>query len=140
MKSASGQNLFRRPAFAADTPCRPADEKIGVQRIIIKFPCLQATAILANFFAADRMLLGWSRLATGALECEFEIKYDDGRVISGSYFYTRNGMTRPSLMHNIRAAIAALSEGHSDGCCLHGLPPSPDAFLATYETDDFAIS
>lgn len=117
---------------------RPLDEKVGVRSIRIVALDLHASAALGTFFAADRMLLGWSNEAKRELECDFEIVYDDGRTISGEYNFRRKGGARPALMQYIRTAVEAVCEDRHAHCAVRGLSGRPYDFLERYETADFA--
>ena len=113
-------------------------EKIGVRSIRVIERKLGSTAIVGTFFSAERMLLGWSNQCKGVLDCEFEILYHDGYRISGAYrFRCRNGR-RPGLMQFVRTTAAGLDHGAGCHGRVDGLAQRPAAFLAAYETDDFA--
>lgn len=124
--------------FATET----AIEKIPVRRIRLMHAAQRATAVAACFFTVDRVLLEWSQLGDGVLDCDFEIVYEDGITLCGHFHFRRKGSRRPALMPFICKDIAARCGGarHADGAALRGLTPGPHAFLQHYETNDFALA
>lgn len=117
------------------------DEKIAVRRIRI-INCIEhTTAVLASFFTVDRVLYDWLRGAGGkVLDCDFEIVYDDGVVLSGHYHFRRKGARRPALMTFVCKHLSATADQAKPvtGFPLRGLTAMPGVFLDRYETEDFA--
>lgn len=117
------------------------DEKIAVRRIRIINCIERTTAVVASFFTVDRVLRDWLRGAGGkVLDCDFEIVYDDGVVLSGHYHFRRKNGRRPALMPFIcKHLTESCDAGRSvAGFPLRGLTAVPSVFLARYETEDFA--
>lgn len=110
-------------------------EKVGVRSIRMRELRRHARAVLGSFFAADRLLLEWSKQSGGVLECEFEIIYSDGYRLVGDYRFKRKGPSRPALTNFVRACAAR-------GCREHDAGAAPDEamsahwFLDRYETAD----
>jgi len=122
-------------------PDQDPDEKIAVRRIRIINCIERTTAVVASFFSVDRVLYEWLRGAGGkALDCDFEIVYDDGVVLSGHYRYQRKHGRRPALMTFVCRHLAACADENrpAAGFPLRGLTAMPGVFLARYETEDFA--
>lgn len=123
------------------SPNEKSDEKVAVRRIRIVNRGARTTAVVASFFTVDRVLHEWLRGAGGKmLDCDFEIFYDDGVVLSGQYRFQRKNGRRPALMRFICKHLAASCEEGTPaaGFPLHGLTAAPGLFLAHYETEDFA--
>jgi hypothetical protein len=122
-------------------PCNQQDEKIAVRRIRIFNGIERTTAVVASFFAADRVLRDWLLVCRGkVLDCDFEIVYDDGVVLSGHYQCKRKGGCRPALMSFVCKHLEASGKQGKPcaGFPLRGLTAVPSVFLARYETEDFA--
>lgn len=73
------------------------DEKIGVVRIILHHPQCGFHAVLSGFLEANRQLAQWIHDNDGAAIVGFEIRYQDGRRVSGEYDPKRRGRGEPSL-------------------------------------------
>ncbi len=116
-----------------------ASEKVGLRHIHLSFARQCLRACVGSFFAADKVLLGWAMRNGGALECAYEIVYDDGRTLAGEYRYQRGATTRPALMAFVRKTLKALCEGRGHGVPVRGLVDGASRFMAHYETDDFAV-
>jgi hypothetical protein len=136
----------RRGEGADDTIER---EKIGVQRIRIRHTKLEWSAVAGNFIAADKILLNWLQCSTAELACDFDIVYQDGRVLSGYFEFLRRGAARPALMQFVRRAAMAMcrrsGDSEDDGedappGVLRGLANRPLAFLERYETEDYTCT
>jgi hypothetical protein len=121
-------------------------EKIGVQRIRIRHLNLEWSAVAGNFIAADKILLNWLHCSKADLACEFDIVYQDGRVLSGYFEFLRRGAARPALMQYVRRAAMAMcrcsgsEEDDAPPAVLRGLANRPLAFLERYETEDYTCT
>ena len=75
-----------------------ASGKVSLRRIRLVLAHQRISASVGSFFAADRVLSAWAGRSEDALECEFEIVYDDGYTLAGEYRFRRKASTRPALM------------------------------------------
>jgi hypothetical protein len=142
------QAVNGRVGDGADDPVEC--EKIGVQRIRIRHLNLEWSAVAGNFIAADKVLLNWLNCSTADLACEFDIVYQDGRVLSGYFEFMRRGAARPALMPYVRRAAMAMCRRSGGGedveaedappTVLRGLANRPLAFLERYETEDYTCT
>jgi hypothetical protein len=132
------------------------EEKVGVSKIRIRQPRVQATAILGSFVAADKLLRAWASCTHDYFECEFEILYLDGYHVSGLYPIWQKCTTRQSLGAYVRRiieemagvngrlppkkALAPFHFSQRGAAAADGMlePEEQLWFLDTYETEDFA--
>lgn len=116
-----------------------AGEKVGVRRIRLTLPSQCLSAHVGTFFSADKMLLQWATRCGGALQCGFEIVYDDGHILAGEYAFRRSRAIRPALIAFLRRTVEAACNGSGDTSALRGLSDRPHSFLERYEIDDFTL-
>jgi hypothetical protein len=97
-----------------------ADEPIEVARIRLWNPS-SATALLGEFYSADRVLARWGSLHDGR-PVGFEVTFHDGYVVSGSHAFFRKGKRRCLLATHVRRLLErAASQADA------GIPvPRPD--------------
>jgi len=112
------------PAAAANA------EKVGVARIRIRKP-ERGTAVLGSFVAADKVLKAWAA-EHDCIECEFEIRYLDGYLLSGLYPLRA---ARQSLGAHVRRA---LGDAAARVTLQFDAGTGPERFLDRYEVEDFA--
>ena len=103
------------PAIA-EKPFVKSDELIDVVRIRLSNPA-RATALLSEFWSADRVLALWAA-QPGCKQVHFEVTFFDGFVVRGSYAHFKNGKrSKPFCSHVrnlLRPAPASLDQP-SDG-------------------------
>lgn len=112
---------------------RPGSERVGLRCIRIYQPQLRSTLVAGSFFMVDKQLLEWTVRLQGLLECEFQIFYNDGRTVSGTYRFVRRGTRRPALMLHVRAALDGTRDEAQ--CAMPGA--GGGSFLEYYDTEDF---
>lgn len=111
------------------------EEKVGVAKIRIRQQRTCTTAVLGSFVAADKVLKNWATGSQPSAECEFEIYYLDGCMVSGMYPMRQKCTTRQSLGAYVKRVVEGM-DGRSVRLAM--AEPAPAGFLARYEVEDFA--
>lgn len=86
-----------------DSAIDDADEQIEVMRIRLWNPS-SATALLGEFYSADRVLARWGSLHD-ASPVGFEVTFHDGYVVRGSHAFFRKGKRRCLLATHVRRLL-----------------------------------
>jgi len=89
--------------FSPDSDHDPADEQIDVMRIRLWNPS-SATALLGEFYSADRVLARWGSGAESS-PIGFEVTFHDGYVVRGSHEFFRKGKRRCLLATHVRRML-----------------------------------
>lgn len=114
------------------------EEKIGVRSIRLVHQAMHFTGVVSSFVAANRILVHWMTLAKGRHFCEFEIFYNDGCTVSGTYGFSSKSRNRPALARFIKANAGTLCLGpRTDGSHPDNDQPTIP-FLEHYELEEFA--
>lgn len=105
-------------------------EKIGVDTIRMKRAGTFSTAIVQTVARADHLLCDWKKCEPEQFGCEFEVRFVDGCVLSGSFDLGRSKSWRASLRKHLEKLCANMVLPHStQSDC------SERKFLDVYEFD-----
>lgn len=104
------------------------DEPIDVERIRLSHPA-RATALLSEFWSADRVLAAWAA-QPDCRQVHFEVIFCDGLVVRGAYAHFKNGKRCKPFGAHVRSllhlAVPGLGEpGPGIGICARYVVPLP---------------
>lgn len=80
-----------------------SDELIDVLRIRLSTPAC-ATALMSEFWRADRVLANWAAQAD-CKQVNFEVMFCDGFVVRGSYAHFKNGKRSRPFSSHVRSML-----------------------------------
>lgn len=103
MQSATNSvsNSVRKPIFG--------DEKIGVSCIRIRKAGSNYMMVLRSIWCADKCVQSWLDADRAACNCDFEITFEDGFVLTGRYGVGRAARRKSALISHIRKFCGRLS-------------------------------
>lgn len=93
----------------AEKPGVRTDELIDVVRIRLSNPA-HATALLSEFWSADRVLASWAA-QPGCKQVNFEVTFFDGFVVRGSYAHFTNGKRSKPFSSHVRNLLRLTLSG-----------------------------
>jgi hypothetical protein len=99
---------------AAEKPTVKLDELIDVVRIRLSNPA-RATALLSEFWSADRVLASWAA-QPGCKQVNFEVTFFDGFVVRGSYAHFKNGRRCKPFSAHVRSLLRPESDQAPSDC------------------------
>ena len=107
-------------------------EKIGIDKIRLRKIGARSTTILRSIARADILLHDWHKCALGEVECEFEVRFIDGYLLTGKIGLTRDRLCRPSLRRHLETLCDGIlpPDWHSGQS-----NPTQARFLDFYEVD-----
>jgi len=101
-----------------------ANEQIEVMRIRLWIPS-SASALLGEFYSADRVLARWGS-DQGGSPVGFEVTFHDGYVVRGSHAFFRKGKRRCLLATHVRRLLERAASQDDAGV------PAPGRDLSRY--------
>jgi hypothetical protein len=126
------------PDTAAAGNCA-ANEPIDVMRIKLTRPS-GTTAVVAELWAADSVLLQWAQSNGLERELNFEVTFVDGYIFRGRFKFAKNKPRRPSLSRLVRHVFSQSPNAHlawPKGAVFANLPATD---LSRYATGPKSMS